>query len=205
MKSNWFVVRLAPGATRKASNRKFIIGPRGGRSSNLETIDASVVELACAQAGIRMHIPKVRIAYLDHKTKSPTHTVRPMIPGFAFVEGPVDFSVLEGVRGVSQVLRNATVPVQMSEADMAAMRDAERVGIIDFHDQWSQMNLMRSKMTKKQMRKEFPKGRRVELHDGRVPGWCTIKDVTSRGTVKLIHDKLNAVIEIDVDELELAA
>ena len=202
---SWYIVRLEPGATRKAENKKFYFGPKGGRLFEKETLEISIVEMACAQSGFILRLPKTRIVYLDHKTQQPAHSTRPLIPGFAFVDAPHDFMQLESVKGIRHVLRNDGNPIQMSARDMMQLEMAERQSLKEFHHEWAYMNLQRTRLTKKEMRKEFPKGKRFRLNDGRAPGWCTIKDVTTRGTVKVIHDKLNAILDVPVDFLEVAA
>jgi transcription antitermination factor NusG len=200
-KQTWHIVSLEPSAARKATTRRFYWGPRNGRHSTLERHDESNLERTCRENGVDIYFPFVRFAYLD-RSQRPAHGSTPLIPGFAFVSDITDFQALKEVPGIVDVLRNNGVPIPMATLDMIAIEKAHAQATVEFHKEWSKMNLQRHKLTKKQMRQTFRKGARFRIRNGIAAGYGRIKDVTTRNTVKMIHEKLLGVVEVPIDDIE---
>lgn len=201
--TKWYPVRLSAGATRLTRDRYVEVGKFGGRHLRSIAGEVSVVEKACEQADIQLHLPIIRMCFVNHITKKPDHKQIPMFPGFAFVADVTDFDLVEQTDGIAEVLRVGDEPAIMSKLDVWAIECAERQAIREFHMEWAKANLMVTKLTKKQMRKAFPKGKQIRIQSGIAAGYGVVKDVTTRNTIKVIHDKLVGMVEVPLDDVEL--
>lgn len=193
--SDWYVIRLKPGAARDAKRRSWHparVGP------------VSIVEQALSDAGFEHYLPRLRMEILHHRTNKIITKAYPLYTGYAFVRVPDgDHERVRGCDGVASVLGIRGEPWAIPESVIVDSRQGEAEGRFN-------VRLPRDEGTKpgRAARKEtmaaFPRGAAVRIKAGPFHGFSgLVEDAVGRGLVKVAVEAFARLTPVEFDPAHL--
>lgn len=196
---SWYVVRLAPGATRDAKNRPC----RPARP------DESWFEQELAENGFNCYLPKLRREIIHHRTKKVMVRAFPLFTGYAFVQIESDdrWPAFRACGSVGSVLSLNGRPWAVSGDLLADLRAAEASMAFDDTREARIKRRQEGRTKRETTALRYQPGATVTPLRGPFAGYSgMVESVTGRGMVKVMMKLFGgeAPVEVPVDWLEAA-
>lgn len=197
--TNWYVARLAPGATRGAKNRPW----REAKE------DESWFEQDMAENGFACYLPKLRKEIIHHRTKKKIVRSFALFTGYAFVSVANDsrWPALRECESVGDVLRVNGRPWPVSVDLVNRLRAAEAGMEFDDTREARILRKQEGRTRRETTAMTFPAGSTIEVSDGPFSGYSgQVVSVTGRGLVRVMMAVFggHAPMEVPADWLMAA-
>lgn len=201
---HWYAARISGHATRVANQRLIFHGPKGGsyqyllpdidQRTNIEvTLDKLPLEYFLPMASREIQHRRKRNVWLTERV--------PILPGYVFVRNVGDWRALEFADGVIDILRCGHENVRIPAVDIHRLRMVEWECYVEYE----RARARRVDPPKKRLGRKYIEGSRHTVKHKRLGHIdFTVMSVTSRQTIRAIHDKLGK-IELKVDDIEEVA
>ena len=201
---HWYAARISGHATRVANQRLIFHGPKGGSYQYLlPDIDQRTnIEVALDKMPLEYFLPMASREFPHRRKRGVWVTERvPILPGYVFVRNVGDWRALEFADGVIDILRCGHENVRIPAVDIHRLRMVEWECYIDYEH----ARARRVDPPKKRLGRKYIEGSRHTVNHKRLGHIdFTVMSVTSRQTIRAIHDKLGK-IELKVDDIEEVA
>ncbi|WP_336802455.1 transcription termination/antitermination protein NusG [Kaistia sp. MMO-174] len=196
---DWYVVRLAPGATRDAKSRPC----RPARP------DETAFEQEMQEEGFACYLPKLRREIIHHRTKKKYTRAFPLFTGYAFVQIASDdrWPALRDCDAVGSVLSLNGRPWAVSSDLVTDLRAAEANMIFDDTREARIKRRQEGRTHRETTAMRFPAGLKVQALRGPFAGYHgMVENVTGRGLVRVMMQLFGgeAPVEVPVDWLDAA-
>lgn len=194
----WYVVRLAPGATRNAKNRPWREAKDG----------ETAFELEMEEEGIGAYLPKLRREIIHHRTKKKIVKSFALFTGYGFVSVANDsrWPDLRACETIGGVLGVNGRPWAVSGDLVNRLRAAETG--MEFDDTRAARILRKQEgRTKRETTAmQFPEGSSVDIVSGTFAGYHgMVRGVTGKGLVVVMLQMFGGLVPVERAAEELAA
>lgn len=194
MTTNWYVIRLKPGATREAPRRSWVAR---------DVPDEAVVERGLREAGMACYVPRMKKDCIHHKTHAIVTRSFPLFTGYAFAGMArlrLDFPALRAAAGVAGVLGLNGEPwaVPASVVEHCRQQQADMV-----FDETREAKIRRKEIGR--TRREttammFAPGSAIRVAEGPFAGFNgQVTNVNGRGEVKALINLFGGLTLVDFD------
>ena len=201
---HWYAARISGHATRVANQRLIFHGPKGGSYQYLlPDIDQRTnIEVALDKMSLEYFLPMASREFPHRRKRNVWITERvPILPGYVFVRNVGDWRALEFADGVIDILRCGHENVRIPAVDIHRLRMVEWECYVEYE----RARARRVDPPKNRLGRKYIEGSRHTVNHKRLGNIdFTVMSVTSRQTIRAIHDKLGK-IELKVDDIEEVA
>lgn len=173
----WYVATLEPRAL----------------SPSKHLADDTIVSAALRDAGISFYMPFESEVIIHRSTKKKIIRRRPLVPGYAFIDGVRDFEGLRKCDGIRDVIKSAGCPVPIHEFEVWQLM-ADEAAINAEFDHWQALAAKREGLgTRATIESTFKKGSSYEIGDGHLlkGELITMKGTAARGRIEGVIARLN--------------
>jgi len=197
--TNWYIARLAPGATRGAKNRPWREAKDG----------ETAFELEMEEEGFRAYLPKLRREIIHHRTKKVLVRAFPLFVGYGFVGVGSDdrWPALRACETVGSVLSLNGRPWAVPADLVTDLRAAEAELIFDDTREARIKRKQEGRTHRETTALRYQPGLDVTALRGPFAGFSgKVVSVTGRGMVKILMQIFGgkAPVEVPVEWLEAA-
>jgi transcription antitermination factor NusG len=201
---HWYAARISGHATRVARHRMIFHGPNGGPYQYLvPDIDRRMtIEMPLDALDLEYFLPVASKEFPHRRKRGVWVTERePILPGYVFVRNVRNWQALEFADGVIGILRCGHENVRIPALDIHRLRMVEWECYVEYE----RARAHRIDPPKKKLGRKYVEGSRHTVNHKRLGHIdFTVMSVTSRQTIRAIHDKLGK-IELKVDDIEEVA
>lgn len=194
--TNWYIARLAPGATRAAKNRPWREAKDG----------ETAFELEMEEEGFACYLPKLRKEIIHHRTKKVLVRAFPLFTGYAFVSVTNDgrWPALRDCETVGSVLGVNGRPWPVSSDVVDQLRAAETGMAFDETRAARILRKQEGRTRRETTALQFPPGAVVDVSAGQFAGHHgSVVSVTGRGQVKVMLQMFGGLVPVEMSAGDL--
>lgn len=207
--SQWFAFRLKPQATRLARDYWVHVGERDGRYLRNTVSGEMNIARSAAQHGLDVYVPMLMTVRRHSRTNRPIYTYSPMMSGFGFIRGVVDFQALDEVDYLGAPLGVNGKPIAVNPIEMLQLQNAEAAQHKSVQDavatkraenvrRYLQKRSQRD-LTKKKLSETYTRGVQIHIIDGPFAGQkAVVESATGRQSVNAMMQIVGKLVPIEV-------
>lgn len=205
---NWYAVALRPGATNKARTyrKEPCKNERGYRFITVLEQEAEI-ERQCLREGVKLYLPMMAKEARGRRSKAWEVREAPMIPGFAFIEEPTSFMMLDKVDAISSVLGVNGTPCRVPSHEIETLKTEEAAARAEIErkiaERAKKANLVKNRLSRKDIAASYAQGTEVRANFMGFEKVGHVDGVGSNGKVKVLMEFFGSLTPVDVDPSEI--